>query len=162
MLISIIIALAIAIIAVIFTLLNWQVVTVSFFFWKVDSSLALVLLITLAAGVLISLLAYLPGFIRSKMATSNQRKKLAALEDERNSFKQKAEESEKAVKSLEEKVANLSAELEKRPNPEAPPQPPTTPETSSLPPVTPQPPTTPPTPGKPQSPEAGYPVNHTK
>jgi len=164
MLISIIAALVIAILAVIFTLLNWQVVTVSFLFWKVDSSLALVLLITLAVGLLISLLAYLPGFIRGKLYVSNQRKKLAALETERNSFKQKAEEAQKAVKSLEEQVANLSAELEKRQTSPTPPQPPATTqsvETYPQPSAITQFPNSPPPPVKSQSPETGYPVNHT-
>lgn len=112
----IIIALLIAIIAVIFALQNVTAITISFLFWSYNGSLALVLLITLAVGVLISLLASLPGLIRGKWTISNQKKKLSALETERNTFKQKAEEAEKDVKMLEEQVASLSAELEKHPS----------------------------------------------
>lgn len=111
--ILIIFALLIAIVAVIFALQNLDPVTVSFFFWNAHASLALVLLITLAAGVLISVLASLPGLARGKWATSGQRKKLAALEAERNAFRQKADEAEKEVRELEVQLATLSAELEK-------------------------------------------------
>ena len=111
--IFIIIALVIAVIAVIFALQNLAAVTVSFFIWSIHGSLALVLLVTLAVGVLISLLASLPGLFRGKWITSSQKKKLAALEAERTMYRQKAEEAEKDVKNLEEQLASLSAELEK-------------------------------------------------
>ena len=111
--IFIFIALLIAIIAVIFALQNLAVVTVSFLFWSIQGSQALVLLVTLAAGVLISLMASLPGLVRGKWSNTSQRKKLTALEAERNTYKQKATEAEKDVKVLEEQLASLSAELEK-------------------------------------------------
>ena len=111
--IFIIIALVIAVIAVIFALQNLTAVTISFFIWSLHGSLALVLLVTLAVGVLISLLASLPGLFRGKWITSSQKKKLAALEAERTMYRQKAEEAEKDVKNLEEQLASLSAELEK-------------------------------------------------
>ena len=109
----IIIALLIAIVAVIFALQNVTAITVTFLFWSFNGSLALVLLITLAVGVIISLLASAPGLVRGKWTTSNQKKKLSTLEAERNTFKQKAEEAEADVRTLEEQVASLSAELEK-------------------------------------------------
>ena len=176
MLISIIFALLIAILAAIFTIQNVGPVLVTFLVWHVNTSLALVPLISLAAGVLISLLAYLPGFIRGKIAISNQRKKYAALEDESTSFKQKAEDSQKTIIDLEDKVASLTAELEKRPPAVAPSQPAAPTEA----PASPQPSTTPtfsaatsqslsttePTPtnsttANPQATETGYPVDHT-
>jgi uncharacterized integral membrane protein len=119
--IFIIIALVIALVAVLFALQNLTVVTVTFFIWNTHASLALVLLVTLAVGVLISLLASLPGLIHGKWTTSGQKKKLAVLENERNAYRQKAEESENEVKVLEEQVASLSAELEKhQPDPVSP------------------------------------------
>lgn len=111
--IFIIIALVIAVIAVIFALQNMAAVTVSLFFWQFDGSLALVLLVTLAAGVLISLLASLPGLVKGKWTVSNLRKKLAALESERGALVKKAEDAEKEVATLEEQVASLSGELDK-------------------------------------------------
>ncbi len=113
MLIFIIIALIIAIIGVVFALQNPVTITVTFVFWSFHGSLALVLLGTLAVGVLISLLASLPGLMRGKWTASSQKKKLAAIETERNAYQKRAEEAEKDVKNLEEQVASLSAEYEK-------------------------------------------------
>jgi lipopolysaccharide assembly protein A len=111
--IFILLAILIAILAVVFALQNLAVVTVSFLFWSIQGSQALVLLVTLAAGVLISLLASLPGLVRGKWSNAGQRKKLAALEAERNACRQRAETAEKDVKELEEQLASLSEELEK-------------------------------------------------
>ena len=131
MMISIIIALAIAIVAVIFALQNVTLVTVSFFTLTLHSSLALVVLIALAAGVLIGFLASLPGLIRGVWTTSSQKRKLGTLEEERDALKQKAEEMEKAVKVLENKIANRPTDpgqgspSQGRPEPTPPAEPPT-------------------------------------
>ncbi len=61
MLIFIIIALVIAIIGVVFALQNPITISVTLLFWSFHGSLALVLLGTLAVGVLISLLASPPS-----------------------------------------------------------------------------------------------------
>jgi putative membrane protein len=110
--IFIVIALLISIVAVVFALQNLVPVTISFFFWSIHGSLALVLLVSIAAGVLISLLASLPGLIRVRWVAASQRKKLAALEAESKAYKKKAEEAEKEVGTLEEQLAALSAALE--------------------------------------------------
>ncbi len=108
----IIVSLIIAVIAVIFALQNIAAVTVTFFFWSFHGSLALVLLLSVSAGVLISLLASLPGLIRGRWTAVTQRKKLAALESERDQNTQKTDKAEKEVKELEEQIASLSAALE--------------------------------------------------
>ena len=77
-----ILALVIAIIAVIFALQNTAVVTISFLVWKVTGSLSLVLLVTLAIGVLIGVLFLIPSAIKSSFQASGQRKQLGALEKE--------------------------------------------------------------------------------
>jgi uncharacterized integral membrane protein len=119
--IFVVVAVVIAILAVIFALQNLTVVTVTFFFWNAHASLALVLLITLAAGVLISLLASLPGLVRGKWISSSQKKKLAGLESERSAYLQRAEIAEKDVRQLEEQLASYSAELDKQQTEAAPP-----------------------------------------
>jgi hypothetical protein len=81
------------------------------------SSLALVVLVTLAAGVLIGFLATLPGWVRGVWTTTSQRRKLGSLEEERIALKQKAEEMEKAAKDLQDKLAGRLATPES-PNPE--------------------------------------------
>lgn len=111
--IFLILALIIAIFAVIFALQNLAAVTITFLGWSVHASLALVLLVALAVGVVISLLVSLPGSVRGKWSASGQKKRLTALETERDSYKQRAETAEKDVKDLEVQLASLSAELMK-------------------------------------------------
>ena len=111
--IFIVLALLIAMIAVIFALQNTAAVTVSFLFWSIHGSLAVVLLGTLMVGVIISLLASTPGLVRNKWASSGQKKKLSVLESERNSYQKRAEAAEKDVRELEEQLASFSAALEK-------------------------------------------------
>jgi lipopolysaccharide assembly protein A len=119
--IFLLIALGIATIAVIFALQNITTVTISFMFWSIKGSLALVLLVTLMAGVLISSLVSLPGFVGGKWTTSSRKKQLASLENERNLYKQRAEAAEQEVKDLEVQLANLSADYDQSP-PERPSQ----------------------------------------
>lgn len=111
--IFVILALLIAIVAVVFAVQNTAAITVSFLVWSFEGSLALVLLLTLLAGFLISLLASMPGLIRGKWNASRERKKLATLETERESYLKRAEIAEKEVKELEDQLASYSAELEK-------------------------------------------------
>ncbi len=59
-----IVALLIAIVAVIFALQNTMTITISFLAWEVTGSLSLVLLVTLAIGVVIGLLFLAPSTIK--------------------------------------------------------------------------------------------------
>jgi putative membrane protein len=70
-----VLGLIIAVVAVIFALQNTAAVTVSFFIWQFDQSLALVLLLAVALGVLIAVLTLLPTVIREKWQLSGRRKK---------------------------------------------------------------------------------------
>ena len=80
MIFTLIIALAIAILAVFFALENTMMVTVSFFGYAVDGSLALFLLIALGAGVLIGVLLMVPGRIKSGLSHARSRRKISDLE----------------------------------------------------------------------------------
>jgi len=112
--IFIVIALLISFVAVVFALQNPAAVTISFFFWSMHGSLALVILVSMAAGVVISLLASLPGLVRTRWTGASQKKKLAALEAENKLYKKRAEEAEKEVRALEEQLAALSAAFDER------------------------------------------------
>ena len=96
--ILLILALLIAIIAVIFALQNTTAVTVTFFVWQFDQSLALVLLLTVAVGVLIGIFTILPGSIRSKWRLASQRKKMDSLE---KTAQQEKIQREEALRQLE-------------------------------------------------------------
>jgi lipopolysaccharide assembly protein A len=73
-------ALLIALIAVIFALQNTQVVSINFLAWTFQSSIALEMVVTLIAGVLVGILAMLPGSIRSQLQISSKKKEKAGLE----------------------------------------------------------------------------------
>ena len=96
-----IMAIVIAMLVVIFALQNAIPITVSFLTWKFESSLALVLLITIALGVLMSLLVSVPSKIKKMKMILNQKKRIQELES--------ALQFENDVK--EKKVENLEPEL---------------------------------------------------
>ena len=69
------IAAFIAVLAVIFALQNAVPVTVSFIIWRVESSLALILIITFIAGLATSFLFNTLSRIRRTRSDSDQKKK---------------------------------------------------------------------------------------
>ena len=76
-----IVALGLAILTVIFALQNAIPVGVTFLVWKFEGSLALVLMLTFALGVLVSLLLSIPAIVKRRSAISNQTKKIEELEN---------------------------------------------------------------------------------
>ncbi len=92
-----IVALVIAVLAVIFALQNSMLVTISFFSWTISGSLSLVLLATLAIGVLIGLLVLAPNLLKKTFKSSSQRKRIDALENEVSQHKAKVAELQKPV-----------------------------------------------------------------
>lgn len=93
-----IMAIVIAILAVFFALQNAIPITVSFLTWKFESSLALVLLITIALGVLMSLLVSVPSKIKKMKMILNQKKRIQELE---SALQFKNDVKEKKVENLE-------------------------------------------------------------
>ena len=74
-----IVALGLAILTVIFALQNAIPVAVTFLIWQFEGSLALVLMLTFALGVLVSLLVSIPAIVKRRSAISNQKKKIEEL-----------------------------------------------------------------------------------
>lgn len=95
MVISLIIALVIAIAAVFFALENPTVVTVSFFGYAVDGSLALFILLSVGVGVLIGVLLMVPGRIKTSLSNARNRKKIGTLEADLDEHKTRLTEMEK-------------------------------------------------------------------
>jgi len=110
-----IVGLIIAIVAVIFALQNTMTITISFLVWEVTGSLSLVLLVTLAIGVVIGLLVLSPSTIKNSLTVSSNRKRIGSLEKELDDHKAR--------------VAELT-----KPKPVTPPSEPQISETSSEPP----------------------------
>ncbi len=73
-------ALIISVLAVIFAIQNNDPTTVSFAIWKYNGSLALVLLVAVAAGSLISFFVSLPSNLKTRWTIRQQRKKMTELE----------------------------------------------------------------------------------
>jgi len=109
-----IIALVFAVVAVILLLQNMAAISLSIFLWNIHTSLAVVLLIALGLGILISVLLLLPASIRNQMSASGKNKALAVMEEDRNQYKTKYEEAAKEVATLEEQLASFSAALENK------------------------------------------------
>ena len=78
--IVLLLALAVALVAVLFALQNVVPVTVSFLAWTFEGSLALVLFVALVAGAVVSFLASLPTLAGRRRAESQARKRAAELE----------------------------------------------------------------------------------
>ena len=72
--------LALGVLAVIFTLQNIAIITVSFFAWHITGSLAIILMITLLAGILIALLMVLPQSISTYFESRRLKKYIKQLE----------------------------------------------------------------------------------
>ena len=75
-----IVALGLAILTVVFALQNTVPVVVTFLIWKFEGSLAMVLMLTFALGVLVSSLVSIPAIVKRRSATSNQNRKIEELE----------------------------------------------------------------------------------
>ena len=97
MLLLLILGIVFAIGAVTFALQNNVAVTVVFAFWRFDSSLAIVLLVALALGVLIAGLVSTPSVIKAQWAGARLRRQVASLEADRLSLERRVRECESAM-----------------------------------------------------------------
>jgi uncharacterized integral membrane protein len=82
MIILFIFGLLIGAIAVMFALQNIDIITVTFFTWHMTGSLALVLLLTISAGVVVTVLLLLPGSIKNYFKYKALLKENKKLEEE--------------------------------------------------------------------------------
>jgi uncharacterized integral membrane protein len=110
---QLIVAIIVAILAVVFALQNAVPITVSFLTWRFESSLALVLLITFALGILMSLLVSVPSMIKRKRMISNQKKEIQELESSlqrENKSKIREETGIKIKEEIEDEEPELPLE----------------------------------------------------
>ena len=77
---TLILALTFAILAVIFALENAVLVTMSFFGREVEGSLALFILLAVILGVIIGMLVMVPGTVRHSLELRNHRRRIGDLE----------------------------------------------------------------------------------
>ena len=100
MIFALILALAIAIVAVFFALENTMIVTVSFFGYAVDGSLALFILVAVGVGLLLGVLVMTPGRIKSGLSNARSRKKIGSLEASLDEHKSKLLSMEKPAPAV--------------------------------------------------------------
>ncbi len=80
MILLLIMSLLIAVLAIVFAVQNAAPVTVTFLLWQFKGSLALILLLTFVLGVMVALLAVLPGIVRRSSEIAGYKKKLTEMQ----------------------------------------------------------------------------------
>jgi len=109
--IFLIIALIIAIIAVIFAVQNTIMVTLAFLAWHITQPLAVVLLITLAAGALISIFLSLPSNVRTRWGLRQQKKRLTDLDTQLQEAQNRLNDLDTQIKDKDAQLIKLQDEL---------------------------------------------------
>jgi len=82
MIFFLILGIALGVLAVLFVLQNTAIVTVSFFSWQLEGSLALILFLAITTGLFIALLLILPSLIKESLSRALLRKQNIKLEEE--------------------------------------------------------------------------------
>lgn len=109
--IFLVLALIIALVAVVFTIQNTALVTVTFLVWDLEHSLAFVVLLAILAGVLISQFVAMPGKLKRKLEITNQLKKIKDMETELMSSKVKLEALKQEVEIYRSKLEGPLEEI---------------------------------------------------
>jgi uncharacterized integral membrane protein len=99
-----ILALIIAILAIIFALQNAVPIEIAFGIWRLEESLALVLLLTLTVGFVVGLLVSIPTITRREWKISNQKKKIVELENSLNENIEQISSQRKRIDYLERNI----------------------------------------------------------
>lgn len=102
-------ALFIALMAVVFALQNSAPVQVSFLLWRFDSSLALVLLVALLSGALMSFFVSLPSNVRARWTIRQQRKKMNEMETNLADLKAQLAEAQKQIEEAHRAASEVTA-----------------------------------------------------
>ena len=114
MIFTLILALTFAVVAVIFALGNPDPVTVTFLNFQVTESLALVLLVTVAFGILIGVLLMAPSAIKRNLALAGEKRRLKGTEKELDKHKTKVSEFEEKAKEEERAKEEVISDVQKR------------------------------------------------
>ena len=96
-LLTLILALVFAILAVIFASQNSDLVTISFYGFSVEGSLAVVILVSLAIGVIVGALIMAPGAIKRTLELRTHRRKMGGLEKSLEEQKDKIAKAEHII-----------------------------------------------------------------
>ena len=114
MIFTLILALAFAVVAVIFALANPMIVPIIFFGMQTEGSLAMFILIAIGVGIVIGVLLMAPGAVKRNLALAGQKKKLKGTEKELDKHKTKVTEFEEKAKEEERAKEDVIADVQKR------------------------------------------------
>ncbi len=113
-----VVALVLALLVTVFAVQNNQPITISFLFWSIEGSLALVLMVTLVLGIVIGVLLMAPGSVRSRLQVGGLQRSVRSLEQEKESIATEPPQSEaEPAESSEEKQSPLAPPERKPPDP---------------------------------------------
>ncbi len=107
MILLIIVGLMMAILAVLFAFQNAVVVTINFGAWQLEQSLAIVLIVTLGLGIIISMLLSLPTIMKRGWQNSRQKNKIAELQTRLKSINQTTLQQQQQTLAQEEALQEL-------------------------------------------------------
>ena len=93
-------ALIIVFLIVVFAVQNAVAVSVVFFLWRVDASLAMVIATCFNLGILIGALLTVPTMLRERLSISRLRKQVEALRAENDYLREPKKNSPSAVSDL--------------------------------------------------------------
>jgi len=99
-----ILALIIALLAIVFALQNAVPIEIVFGLWRLEESLALVLLLTLTVGFVVGLLVSMPTITRREWKISNQKKKIIELENKLTENIERISSQRKRIDYLEKNL----------------------------------------------------------
>lgn len=88
MILSLILGFLLGVAALLFALQNTAVVELSFMGWQFESSLALLILMAFAAGIIVSLLVSIPSAVKDSFRIMSLKKENRKLVDEVNAHRQ--------------------------------------------------------------------------
>jgi uncharacterized integral membrane protein len=78
------VALILALLVTVFAVQNNQQITISYLFWSIEGSLALVLMISLVLGIVIGVLLMAPGSVRSRLQIGGLQRSVRSLEEDKS------------------------------------------------------------------------------
>lgn len=109
--IFLILALFIAGLAMGFALQNSWIVTISFAVWQVQASLALILIVTLAIGILIGLLVSMPILLKRGWQSTGRKRAIAALDDDLRQKNQLIADQKRRIDYLESNLQESGGQI---------------------------------------------------
>ncbi|MGQ4648359.1 lipopolysaccharide assembly protein LapA domain-containing protein [Lyngbya aestuarii] len=125
----VILGVVIAVTAILFALQNSVITTIVFGIWRVEGSLALVLLLTMAVGFSVGILALIPTILQKNWKIANHKKRITELEKDSNEKIEKISSQRKRIDYLEN---SLKLEIGQTPSTQSEPtQPPRLPDESN-------------------------------